>query len=97
MIADPPSYQKGSFVATKDYARLLRRLPDLLAPGGHALLCLNAPELGLGFLQDQMAELAPELRFVERVANPAVFADVDEGRALKVVVYRADPLRHSCA
>ncbi|MBI2733394.1 MAG: class I SAM-dependent methyltransferase [Aquabacterium sp.] len=46
VIVDPPSYQKGSFVATKDYARLMRRLPDLLKPGGHALLCLNAPELG---------------------------------------------------
>ncbi len=30
VIVDPPSYQKGSFVATKDYARLMRRLPDLL-------------------------------------------------------------------
>ncbi len=89
VIVDPPSYQKGSFVATKDYARLMRRLPDLLAPGGHALLCLNAPELGLAFLQDQMRELAPELQFVERVANPTVFADVDEERALKVLVYRA--------
>ena len=87
VIVDPPSYQKGSFVATKDYARLMRRLPDLLAPGGHALLCLNAPELGVDFLQSQMQELAPELQFVERVANPAVFADVDEGRALKVLVY----------
>ena len=89
IIVDPPSYQKGSFVATKDYARLMRRLPDLLMPGGHALLCLNAPELGVAFLQDQMAELAPELTFVERVANPTVFADVSEERALKVLVYRA--------
>ncbi|MDP3226813.1 MAG: class I SAM-dependent methyltransferase [Acidovorax sp.] len=92
VIVDPPSYQKGSFVATKDYARLMRRLPDLLAPGGHALLCLNAPELGLAFLQDQMCELAPDLAFVERVANPAVFADVDEERALKVLVYQAPAL-----
>ena len=89
VIADPPSYQKGSFVATKDYARLLRRLPDLLAPGGHALLCLNAPELGPAFLQEQMQALAPELAFVERVANPAVFADVSQDRSLKVLVYRA--------
>ena len=92
VIVDPPSYQKGSFVATKDYARLMRRLPDLLAPGGHALLCLNAPELGLAFLQDQMQELAPDLRFVERVANPPVFADVDPQRALKVLVYQAPEL-----
>lgn len=92
VIVDPPSYQKGSFVATKDYARLMRRLPELLAPGGHALLCLNAPELGVGFLQEQMQELAPELSFVERVANPAVFADVDPDRALKVLVYAAPNL-----
>mgnify|MGYP002682734872 CR=1 FL=1 len=92
VIVDLPSYQKGSFVATKDYARLMRRLPDLLAPGGHALLCLNAPELGVDFLQDQMRELAPELGFVERVANPAVFADVQDGRALKVLVYQAPEL-----
>ena len=89
VIVDPPSYQKGSFVATKDYARLMRRLPDLLAPGGHALLCLNAPELGMAFLQDQMRELVPELAFVERVANPPVFADVSDERALKVLVYQA--------
>jgi 23S rRNA (cytosine1962-C5)-methyltransferase len=39
-----------------------------------------------------MQELAPELQFVERVANPAAFADVDEGRALKVLVYQAPEL-----
>ncbi len=88
IILDPPSYQKGSFVATKDYARLMRRLPDLLEAGGYVLLCLNAPELGVAFLQDQMQELAPELAFVQRVANPAVCADVSDERALKVLVYR---------
>lgn len=89
IVIDPPSYQKGSFVATKDYAKLMRRLPDLLRPGGHVLLCLNAPELGTAFLQDQMAEIAPTLQFVERIANPAAFADVDEERSLKVLLYRA--------
>ena len=88
VIVDPPSYQKGSFIATKDYAKLMRRLPELLAPGGYALLCLNAPELGLAFLQDHMQELAPELKFVERVANPAVFADVSSERSLKVLAYQ---------
>ena len=92
IIVDPPSYQKGSFIATKDYARLMRRLPELLAPDGHALLCLNAPELGLAFLKDQMQELAPELAFIGRVANPAVFADVSDERSLKVLVYKAPAL-----
>ncbi|MBC7700476.1 class I SAM-dependent methyltransferase [Aquabacterium sp.] len=92
IILDPPSYQKGSFVAEKDYAKLMRRLPDLLAPDGHALLCLNSPRHSVAFLQDQMKELAPDLSFVERVANPAVYADVSRDRALKVLVYKAPPL-----
>ncbi len=89
VVCDPPSFQKGSFVATKDYARLARRLPALLAPDGLALLCLNTPKLGLDFLQGVMADNAPELAFVERVANPAAFADADADRALKVLAYRA--------
>jgi 23S rRNA (cytosine1962-C5)-methyltransferase len=92
VIVDPPSYQKGSFIATKDYAKLMRRLPELLAPSGYALLCLNAPELGLDFLQDQMQELAPELKFVERVVNPAAFADVSPERSLKVLAYQMPQL-----
>lgn len=89
IILDPPSYQKGSFVADKDYARLMRRLPDLLAPGGHALLCLNSPKLGVAFLRDQMQAIAPRLEFEQRIANPSVFADVSDERSLKVLVYRA--------
>jgi 23S rRNA (cytosine1962-C5)-methyltransferase len=87
LIVDPPSFQKGSFVATKDYARVLRRLPDLLSDDGHVLLCLNAPELSTAFLTDQVHSLAPTLRLVERVANPTIFADVDPERALKVLHY----------
>lgn len=88
VICDPPSFQKGSFVAAKDYARLARRLPALLAPGGLALLCLNAPELGEAFLRDVVAEHAPGLQFDGRVANPAAFEDMSPERSLKVLAYR---------
>ncbi len=88
VVADPPSYQKGSFVASKDYARVVRRLPELLSPGGQALLCLNAPEMPSRFLQDLVAAEAPDLRFVRRLDNPAVFADADPERALKVMLFQ---------
>lgn len=88
VIADPPSYQKGSFIATKDWPRLLRRLPNLLKPGGRALLCLNAPEIPEQFLRDQLATEAPELVIEQRLPNPAAFADVSPDRALKVLVAR---------
>jgi 23S rRNA (cytosine1962-C5)-methyltransferase len=88
IVIDPPSYQKGSFIATKDYIKLIRRLPDLLEPQGHVLLCLNAPELDTQFLHAQVAEAAPSLRFVERLANPAVFVDIDPEKSLKVLHYQ---------
>lgn len=89
VICDPPSFQKGSFVATKDYARLARRLPALLAPGGQALLCLNAPELGVDFLRGAVEAEAPGLSFVERLVNPESFVDIAPERSLKALVYRA--------
>lgn len=87
IVADPPSNQKGSFVATKDYERLLKRLPSLLATNGEVLLCLNAPELGCDFLMQQVSETAPQLHYVERIANPDIFADIDEQKSLKVLRY----------
>ena len=90
IIADPPSNQKGSFVATKDYARLLKRLPSLLADDGDIVLCLNAPELSLDFLKGQVAEYSPSLTLAEQLQNPAVFHDVDANKALKVLRYRIE-------
>ncbi|MBR9729244.1 class I SAM-dependent methyltransferase [Shewanella intestini] len=88
IVVDPPSNQKGSFVATKDYQRLLKRIPQLLNPKGEVLLCLNAPELGCDFLKKQVIDTAPNLSFIERLANPAVYQDVNEQKSLKVLRYQ---------
>lgn len=88
VIMDPPSFQKGSFVAQKDWPRLLRRLPDLLTPDGEALICLNAPEIPEAVLREQLALEAPTLEVVQRLPNPPAFADASPDRALKVLVVR---------
>ena len=88
IIVDPPSFQQGSFIATKDYPKVLRRLPALLNTHGEALLCLNAPELSLSFLKEQVADAAPELEFIEQLANPVSFKEADIDRGLKVLRYR---------
>ena len=87
VVVDPPSYQKGSFEAKKDYGKIIRRLPTLLRPGGRAMLCLNAPELDTHFLKSLVEMNAPELQFVERLKNPDTFPALDEDRALKVLLY----------
>jgi 23S rRNA (cytosine1962-C5)-methyltransferase len=87
LIIDPPSFQKGSFVLTQDYQKVLRRLPDLLAPQAVVLACLNDPAIGAEYLIEAMASQAPALRFVERLDNPPEFADVDPQGGLKALVF----------
>lgn len=87
VVIDPPSFQKGSFVLGKDYPRILRRLPELLAPGGRVLACVNDPAVAPAFLLESMATEAPSLRFVERLENPPEFVDIDDDAALKVLLF----------
>lgn len=88
IIIDPPTFQKGSFALTQDYARILRRLPELLTAGGTVLACVNDPAIGPEFLIQGMAEQAPELGFVERLENPPEFPDADPAGGLKALVFR---------
>ena len=85
IIIDPPSFQKGSFALTKDYQKILRRLPSLLSETGEVLACVNSPAVSTDFLIDGMAEEAPELKFVERLDNPPEFADINPESGLKVM------------
>jgi 23S rRNA (cytosine1962-C5)-methyltransferase len=88
IIIDPPTFQKGSFALTQDYAKILRRLPDLLNPNGQVLACVNDPHIGPDFLLAGMAEQAPALQFEQRLENPPEFADVHEHGGLKALVFR---------
>ncbi len=89
-ILDPPSFQKGSFVASKDYVRIVRRLPELMPEGGKVLACLNAPELDEAFLQALFVEELPHCRFVERLRPSEDFPDVDPARQLKLLVFELE-------
>lgn len=88
IIIDPPSFQRGSFVLSKDYPRTLRRLPELLGANGVVLACSNEPEISPQYLIDAMACEAPSLRFSERLSNPAEFPDSQPDSALKAMVFR---------
>jgi len=88
IIVDPPSFQRNSFVASKDYSKILRRLPDLLTDNGRVLLCLNAPSLDSAWLKNQVQEEAPSLEFVERLSNPDSFPAINPERSLKVLLFQ---------
>jgi len=88
VIIDPPSYQKGSFIAEKDYAKVIRRLPELMPEGGLVLACLNSPELTEMFLRQQFNEQCPQAECVERLPPSPDFPDIDPDKQLKLLVYR---------
>ncbi|WP_263263394.1 class I SAM-dependent methyltransferase [Pseudomonas sp. RIT-PI-S] len=88
IIVDPPSFQRGSFILSRDYPKVLRKLEGLLSADGQVLACLNDPALPADFLRDAMATQAPGLQFVERLANPGEFADSEAEAGLKVLLFR---------
>lgn len=87
VILDPPSRQPGSFVAEKDYVRLVRRLPKLVKQGGKVLACLNAPHLPPSFITELFDSEAPGFTLEQRLAIREDFPEADADKALKLLVY----------
>lgn len=91
LISDPPSFQKGSVNIQRDYGKIIRRIPQLLTPGGLAMLCLNSPDLDEAFLLEQVASECPECELVETIKPPAVYKEAHQGKGLKVLVFKYSP------
>lgn len=87
IVIDPPSFQKGSFEASKDYEKIIRRLNELAAPECTILSCLNAPELYSDFIKDKFSEFAPTLKFVKRLENVEEFVTNNEEKSLKNLIF----------
>ena len=88
IIIDPPTFQKGSFEATKDYRKIIMKLPQIASDKCTLLACLNSPDLDVDFILNQMKELAPSFHFVKRLENLDEFKSIDEERSLKNLVFQ---------
>jgi 23S rRNA (cytosine1962-C5)-methyltransferase len=83
IIIDPPSNQGSSFYAEKDYAKIVRRLPDLTGPNSQILACLNAPHLDESFLTTLFADYQLE----GSLPRASGFEDARPGAALKCLIF----------
>lgn len=86
VIADPPSLQKGSVNIKRDYPKIMRRLPELLNPGGQALLCLNSPDLDFQFIYDTLAEHCPQAKVIKVIKPPVEYTNIEPDKGLKCVL-----------
>lgn len=91
LICDPPSFQKGSVNIERDYAKIIRRIPQWMNAGAKLLLCLNSPDLDEQFLKSEVAKECPDCVFEQRIANPEVFKEAHVGKGLKVLVFNYLP------
>lgn len=87
IIIDPPSFQHGSFMLSRDYRKIFQRLPGLLSAQGQVLACCNDPDTSPDFLLAEAALAAPGLQFVQRLENPPEFAESDPDAGLKVLLF----------
>lgn len=87
IIIDPPSFQKGSFAATKDYEKIIKKLPELASKNCIVLSCLNAPELDSDFIKQKFKEFAPTFRFEKRLENLKEFITNNEEKSLKNLIF----------
>jgi len=92
IIIDPPTFQKGSFEATKDYRKLIMKLPQIASEDCILLACLNSPDLESNFIIQLIQELAPSFKFIKRLENLKEFKSLDEERSLKNLVFQREKL-----
>ncbi|MCG3676421.1 class I SAM-dependent methyltransferase [Aliarcobacter butzleri] len=88
IIIDPPSFQKGSFAATKDYEKIIKKLPELASENCIVLSCLNAPELDSDFIKQKFEEFAPTFKFEKRLENLKEFITNNEEKSLKNLILK---------
>ena len=88
IIIDPPTLQKGSFEATKDYEKIIKRLDQLANEKCVVLSCLNAPEIPSAFIKDIFKEFASDFVFEKRLENPQTFVVIDDEKALKNLIFK---------
>lgn len=91
LVCDPPSFQKGSVNIERDYAKIIRRIPQWMNPGATLMLCLNSPDLDDNFLKTEVSRECPDCHFEQLLENPAVFKEAYEGKGLKVLIFTYQP------
>lgn len=90
IIIDPPTLQRGSFEAAKDYKKIIKKLPDFASEGCIVLASLNATELDSSFITNLISEYAPGFKFIKRLENLKEFASKDEEKSLKNLVFERE-------
>ena len=85
IIIDPPTYQKGSFIANSDYVKIIRKLDTLSHEKTELLACVNSPSFSKEELTS-MIENNSHFKFQTQIPNPEDYTN----STLKALVFTSN-------
>ena len=56
IIIDPPSFQKGSFIASRDYIKIIKKLNNISNENTTLIACVNSPQISKEDLKNLVEE-----------------------------------------
>jgi 23S rRNA (cytosine1962-C5)-methyltransferase len=74
IIIDPPTFQKGSFIASKDYIKLIKKLHKLSNSSTTLIACTNDPKIS----KDEFVKLIEDnsgFKFKEEITPPKEYTN----------------------
>ena len=87
IIIDPPTFQKGSFVVTNDYDKIVKKLDSLSSENCLVLSSTNSPEVDSKYIVDIFTTHAPLFKFIKRLDNLETYPAINADRSLKNLIF----------
>lgn len=87
VLIDPPTRQRGSFDAAKNYGAVMKKLHGLCAPGAKVIATINSPFLSGDYLQQLFAKHNPEGAYLGEMAVAPEFEDKYPERGLNICLF----------
>lgn len=88
IIIDPPTFQKGSFVATNDYEKIVKRLNSLASDDCLVVAATNSPDINTQYIKDIFLNHAHEFTYIKRLDNNIEYPSVDSEKSLKNLIFK---------
>ena len=88
IIFDPPTDQGLSSKVERDYAKVIRQMPEWLDHNCKLIACLNATHLSNNDLKKMVEDVVPNLKLENEIVRHGSFIDKNREGGLKVFIYK---------
>ncbi len=86
VVIDPPTFQRGSFEVERDYEKIVKNLPEILAKDAIVVSALNAPYLDYDFL-DKIYKKHTNLKKIKELEQVKEYCNKEPKEGLKIALY----------